>query len=517
MPSLPPRRPTDPGADDAVIAQALRRSLAVLIVLGALAGGAIGWLARRPATPAARMTPLATPRSPASDAHARAPRVRFVDVTREAGIDFIHENGARGAKYLPETLGGGVALFDADGDGDADILFVNGCPWDEGGRPSGTGPTQRLYRNDTPPGGPMRFTDITAGSGLDVVFQGMGAAVGDCDNDGRVDVLLTGVGGARLFHNEGEGRFREITVEAGIGGWNSDWSTAAAWFDADNDGDLDLFVGNYVGWTPEVDRQVNNQLVGIGRAYGRPWNYPGTLPRFFRNHGGRFTEEAGPAGFQVRNPSTGLPMEKTLAVAPIDLDGDGWMDLVVANDTVRNFVFVNRGDGTFREAGVETGIAYDTYGQARGAMGIDAARFRNDDDLGIAIGNFANEMNALYVSQGARESLVFADAAITEGLGPASQLLLKFGLFFFDYDLDGRLDVLTANGHIEADIEKVQAAVRYRQPAQLFWNAGGSQTFVSVGPEHAGPDLFQPIVGRGSAFADLDGDGDLDVVLTQVG
>lgn len=517
MRSPPPKKPMDSGADDAVIAQALWRSLAVLLALGALAGGAIGWLARRPAAPPTRMTPLASPRPAAPDDRARAPRVRFVDVTRAAGIDFTHENGARGAKYLPETMGGGVALFDADADGDADILFVNGCPWDADGHPSRSGPTPRLYRNDTAPGGPLHFTDISPGSGLDVVLQGMGAAVGDYDNDGRVDVLLTGVGGARLFRNQSDGRFLEVTAATGLGGWESDWSTAAAWFDADNDGDLDLFVGNYVGWSPEIDQQVNNQLVGVGRAYGRPWNYPGTLPRFFRNHGGRFTEEAEAAGFHVRNPSTDLPMAKTLAVAPVDLDGDGWMDLVVANDTVRNFVFVNRGNGTFREVGVETGIAYDTYGQARGAMGIDAARFRNDDDLGIAIGNFANEMNALYVSQGSRESLVFADAAIAEGLGPASQLLLKFGLFFFDYDLDGRLDVLTANGHIEADIEKVQAAVRYRQPAQLFWNAGGSQTFVSVGPEQCGPDLFQPIVGRGSAFADLDDDGDLDVVLTQVG
>jgi hypothetical protein len=211
-------------------------------------------------------------------------------------------------------------------------------------------------------------------------------------------------------------------------------------------------------------------------------------------------------------------LAKTLAVIPIDLNDDGWIDLVVANDTIQNFAFTNRHDGTFVEVGQELGVAFDSFGQTRGAMGIDAARFRADDrSLGIAIGNFANEMNAFYVAQpGPEGEFRFADDAIGQGIGPASQHLLKFGLFFFDYDLDGRLDVLTANGHIEQDIEKVQPQVHYRQPAQLFWNAGGQKSFVSVTADSAGPDLFNPIVGRGSAYADVDGDGDLDIVLTQV-
>jgi hypothetical protein len=512
--------------DDAVIARALRRSLLLLLVVGAVAGVVVWWLTRPAEKGKPRVTSLEAPWT--ADRQVEPPTVHFRDLTQAAGIRFRHDTGARGRKLLPETMGGGVAWFDFDADGDADLLFVNSTWWaDDPRRSDGAAqkpPTHALYRNDTPPGSEPKFTDVTAGSGLDVSDFGMGVACGDFDNDGRVDVFLTCVGRNRLLRNLGDGKFTDVTAAAGVAGGDDEWSTAAAWADLDNDGDLDLFVGNYVRWSPELDFEVNNQLVGVGRAYGRPWNFPGTLPRLFRNDGGkpgevRFQDVSERSGLQVRNPATGVPMAKTLAVAPVDLNHDGWMDLVVANDTVQNFVFTNRHDGTFAEVGAATGVAFDAYGQARGAMGIDAARFRNDESLGIAIGNFANEMNALYVSQGdpRREQLLFTDEAITEGIGPASRQLLKFGLFFFDYDLDGRLDVLTSNGHIEEEIEKVQQTVRYRQPAQLFWNAGGAPSFVEVGTNQAGAELFEPMVGRGSAYADFDRDGDLDVVVTQLG
>ena len=429
---------------------------------------------------------------------------KFTDITKQAGITFVHNNAASGQKLLPETMGGGVAFLDFDNDNDQDLLFVN----------SGKSPaTMALYRND----GKGRFTDATAGSGLEVSFYGMGAAVGDYDGDGAVDIFITGVHGNHLFHNEGAGKFRETTGIVGVAGAPDGWSTSAAFIDYDNDGKLDLFVCNYVRWSEELDRNANFELPQIGRAYGPPRKFQGAFPYLYHNEGnGKFRDVSAQSGVQVKDPATGLPMAKALAAAPVDVDNDGWIDLVVANDTVQNFLFRNERNGTFKEIGARSGVAYDAYGLTRGAMGIDSARFRNDDSLGIAIGNFANEMNALYVSQ--RDSLLFADEATKEGVGPASQKLLKFGLFFFDYDLDGRLDVLTANGHLEPEINKVDSLQQYRQPAQLFWNRGAKNGvgFEAVPANKCSPDLLKPIVGRGSAFADIDGDGDLDVVLSQI-
>ncbi|HVV72123.1 MAG TPA: CRTAC1 family protein [Verrucomicrobiae bacterium] len=463
-----------------------------------------------------RLGPLTLALLLASQAAMRAqdiPVAKFTDITSAAGIRFVQHNGAYGDKLLPETMGGGVAFFDFDNDGYPDLLLINSTDWPGHASINQRPPTMALYHND----GRGGFTDVTPGSGLDVSFYGMGVAVGDYDNDGLPDVFITGVGGNHLFHNQGRGKFREVTQEAGVAGAADGWSTSAAWIDYDNDGKLDLFVCNYVRWSPELDRAANYELPTIGRAYGPPRNFEGVYPYLFHNDGsGHFSDVSAKAGVQIRNPATGRPVAKSLAVAPVDVDNDGWIDLVVANDTVQNFLFHNEHNGTFREIGARSGIAYDAYGLTRGAMGIDSARFRNDDTLGIAIGNFANEMNALYTAQ--RDSLLFADEAAQEGFGPASQKFLKFGLFFFDYDLDGRLDVLTANGHLEPQINRVESSQQYRQPAQLFWNRGGRKGtgFVAVSPEKCGAALFKPIVGRGSAFADIDGDGDPDVVIAQV-
>ncbi len=447
------------------------------------------------------------------EAKVQTPAVKFADVTKEAGLTFEHYTGATGEKLLPETMGGGSAFFDFDGDGDQDLLLVNSTDWPWS--PKRATHTAALYRND----GRGKFEDVTAGSGLDVDLYGMGAAIGDYDNDGRADLLLTAVGGNRLFHNEGDGIFRDVTVEAGVAGSPDDWSTSAAWFDFDNDGDLDLFVCHYVAWSRESDRAINYQLAGIGRAYGPPMNFPGSFSALYRNEGdGRFVDVSSASGVQVKNGVTGEPVGKSLGVAPVDLDGDHWTDLIVTNDTAQNFVFHNERNGTFKEIGELSGAAFDRFGKVRGAMGIDTARFEENDSVAISIGNFANEMTALYVSP--PNALTFADEAIARGIGTATRNLLTFGVFFFDYDLDGSPDLLTANGHLDEQIGQAQPGQQYRQPAQLFWNSrshGQAAAFVPVPEGPLTKDLTQPIAGRGSAFADIDGDGDLDVLLTQVG
>jgi len=499
--------------DDAVIGRALWASLAVFGVLGLTAAGAVWWLNRpKPEVPVPKqeLSSLAVRQLP----QAPLPAVRFTDITDWAGITFVHESGAYGDKLLPETMGGGVAFFDYDNDGDPDLLLINSnrWPWDPRG-PASPPPRMALYENL----GHGQFRDVTAQSGLDVTLYGMGVAIGDIDGDGLRDVFISCLGPNRLFRNLGNGKFEDVTTQWGVSGADDAWSTSCGFFDYDNDGDLDLFVCNYVQWSKDFDLAQDFQLTGGGRAYGRPQNFRGTFPYLYRNDGDHFTDVTEAAGLHVRNRATGVPMAKSLGVIFVDVDQDGWKDIIVANDTVQNFFFHNQGNGTFQEIGTQTGIAFDPAGLARGAMGIDHGCFRNNLELGITIGNFANEMTALYVS--APGTTQFIDQAVPTGLGPTTRLLLTFGIAFVDYDLDGRQDVFAANGHLEEDIHRVQSSQYYEQPPQLFWNAGtgNASEFVPVPGSVCGEDFVRPTVGRGASYADIDGDGDLDLIITAIG
>lgn len=470
---------------------------AAVLILVALAM----WLVRRAPTGTPSVGPEAGARQVQS-----APPARFVDVTTEAGLTFSRENGAAGEKLLPETTGGGGAFVDVDNDGDLDVVLVNGRAWPWS---AGDGPTPRstvvLFTND----GRGRFTDTTSAAGIAVQRHGMGVAAGDFDNDGWTDLYVTAVGSNVLLKNVG-GRFHDVTASAGVAGRADQWSTCATWFDADSDGDLDLFVCNYVRWSRDIDRAQEFSLTGIGRAYGPPRSFAGSAPLLFVNQSdGRFIERADAAGLVVVDPVTRAPAAKSLGVALTHLDADRCLDLIVANDTVRNYAFRNRCDGTFEEVGTTLGLAYDGYGNARSGMGIDVADVRDDNTPVVAIGNFANEMTAFFARQAAG---LFADEAIAAGIGAHSRAFLTFGVLFVDYDLDGRQDLVTINGHVEDEIARVQPSQQHAQPAALYWNAGpdAPTTFVPVADLGA---LATPLVGRGGAYGDIDGDGDLDLLL----
>jgi hypothetical protein len=319
-----------------------------------------------------------------------------------------------------------------------------------------------------------------------------------------------------VFANRGDGTFEDVREAWGFASVTPQYGLGVLVADLVGDARPDIFVANYIEWGRALDFEVDYRLAGIGRAYGPPTNFPGTDPYLYRNEGdGSFTDVTTEAGVRVTHADSGRPVGKGLAVMVDDLDDDGWPEILVANDTVRNFLFLNR-QGRFEEAGVEAGLAFDNSGNATGAMGIDGARFANGAEYAVAIGNFANEMTSFYVDPD--RSLLFTDEAIVTGIGPASRSVLSFGLFFFDADLDGRQDLLQVNGHVEDDINIVQPSQRHAQAPQLFWNCGPEcpRMFSALPAERVG-DLAGPIVGRGAAFGDLDDDGDLDVVLTQTG
>jgi hypothetical protein len=507
---------TEETQNDEVVGSAIRWSLGIIAAL--LSAGALLWaLTRKPPEPVvvkAGPTTLPTERvAPALE----IPEVRFTEITDTAGIDFVHTNGAEGEKLLPETMGGGGGFFDFDNDGDQDLLCVNGNVWPWAKVKPDKPPTSRLYAND----GTGRFSNITAGSGLDIPLHGNGVAFGDFDNDGDVDVFISCLGANHLFRNDGGGKFAEVTAAAGVAGGENDWSTSCGWLDFDNDGDLDLFVCNYIQWNRELDQSMEFTLDGKLRAYGRPTDFTGAFPFLYRNEGnGTFVDVSEAAGVQIRDLNTNVPLSKSLGTTFCDVNADGLLDILVANDTVQNLLFLNQPGGTFIETAATAGIAFDNSGGARGAMGIDTACFRNSDAVGIAIGNFATEMTALYVCQTPGATIpIFRDEAVSNGIGPVTRTDLKFGVLFLDADLDGRLDLFENNGHLEEDIKVVQASQQYEQPPHLLWNCGTEfdNEFIMLPEAKTGADFQKRMVGRGAAMADIDADGDLDLILFSSG
>jgi hypothetical protein len=418
--------------------------------------------------------------------------IQFTDVTAQSGIHFKHNSGAFGKKYLPETMGSGVCVLDYDNDGWQDILFVNSTDW-----PShkSTKSFPALYHNNHD----GTFTDVTAKAGLAIDIYGMGCAVGDYDNDGFDDIYITAVGSNHLFRNLRNGTFADVTAKAGVA--NPGFSTGAAWFDYDNDGKLDLFVAHYIDWSIATDQYCS--LDGKNKSYCTPQNYKGQSSALFHNKGdGTFENVTKRAGLYE-------PTSKALGIALLDYDDDGWMDFFVSNDTQPNKLYHNNHNGTFTEVAVAAGVAYSEAGTVRAGMGTDAGDYDGSAKPSLLIGNFTNEGMALYHNEG---SGLFIDQANATGIARISTKSLTFGTFFFDYDLDGQLDILAVNGHVSDDISVVQPNVKYAQPPHIFRNLGKNK--FEEATSSLGSAIQIPIVGRGAAYGDFDNNGDLDLVIT---
>ena len=430
--------------------------------------------------------------------HAAAPpeHIHFADITRSAGIHFVANDGAFGKKWLPETLGPGVAFIDYNNSGWQSIFFVNGTRWP--GHP-GRVTTPALYRNN----GNGTFTDVTKQAGLAIPMYGLGVAVGDYDNDGYDDIFVTTYGQNHLFHNNGNGTFTDVTKQAGLWGPHG-LSTSAAWIDTNRDGLLDLLVANYVQWTPQTDLYCT--MDGVHKSYCTPESYKGASLTFWHNNGnGTFTDETKQAGLYD-------PTSKSLGIAILDVNQDGWPDIAVSNDTEPNKLYINNRNGTFTEKGIPEGIAYSEDGVARAGMGVAAGDYNQSGYPSLLITNFSNQMIALYQNQG---NGLFVDVAPTSAIGRTSLLTLGFGCFFFDYDLDGWPDIFVADGHLDPAIEEIQRNIHYAERPHLYHNIDG-KNFVDVAPR-MGAAFDAPRVARGAAYGDIDNDGAPDIVITTNG
>jgi hypothetical protein len=431
--------------------------------------------------------------------------VQLMDVTAETRIDFTQANSPTTNKYLPETMGGGVALLDYDNDGRLDVFFVNGAritdPMPQGAMPDKSDPKfwNRLFHQN--PDG--TFTDVTAKAGLTGMPQnryGMGVAVGDFDNDGFEDLYVTGLGGNTLYHNNGDGTFSDVTAKAGVAG--NGWSTSAGFFDYDNDGKLDLFVARYVDWSFADGHFCGERKPG-GRAYCHPDNYAGVANILYRNNGdGTFTDVSRKAG--IANPAG-----KSLGVAFADFDNDGWTDIYVANDSVQCFLYRNNHDGTFTDVSLTAGVGFNEDGKTFAGMGVDFADYDNDGRPDLAVTDLSGQRYMLYRNNG---DGTFADVTSESGVGRASLTYSGWSTKFLDYDNDGWKDLFFAQGHVMDNIEVTSPNLKYMQPPMLLHNSSGRFSAVDAGA------AFQiPWAGRGAAFGDLDNDGDIDIVVANLG